>query len=334
MAFAGAAPFIPGLPALVIPREAPLALGRVTIAAVNVRSSPGVNNPLIGQRMRDELLPIYEEYRNPDGPAHNPLWYGIDEGWVYSAYIQRITPLPNNKVLKAIPKGGILGEVTVPYTRAYRYDRDDGWQQLYRLYYSSIHWIYGVDEGLDREAWYRLRDHRIDAEYYVFASDLRVIDPEEYSPISPDVPGREKRIEVSLEEQVLRAYEGDQVVMKTSISSGLHDPNYEEGKIPTDTPEGSFRIQLKMPSRHMGDAYLTDEIGSYELPGVPWTCVFHKTGAALHGTYWHDNFGTKMSHGCVNLRNDYARFLFRWSEPAFTGKQYFQTGPGTLVIVK
>ncbi len=66
----------------------------------------------------------------------------------------------------------------------------------------------------------------------------------------------------------------------------------------------------------MGDGNLTSDIEAYELPGVPWTSFFEpETGVAFHGTYWHNNFGIPMSHGCVNMRTHEAKWLFRWATP-------------------
>ena len=53
----------------------------------------------------------------------------------------------------------------------------------------------------------------------------------------------------------------------------------------------------------------------YDLPGVPWVSYFSGNGAALRGTYWHNDFGTPKSAGCINLRPEDARWLFRWSLP-------------------
>ena len=60
----------------------------------------------------------------------------------------------------------------------------------------------------------------------------------------------------------------------------------------------------------------------YDLPGVPWTMYFTDDGAAIHGAYWHDEFGFQHSHGCVNLPLNLARKLYEW------------TPLGTLVIVQ
>jgi lipoprotein-anchoring transpeptidase ErfK/SrfK len=83
----------------------------------------------------------------------------------------------------------------------------------------------------------------------------------------------------------------------------------------------------------MGDGLLTDAIDAYELPGVPWTCFFAPHGIAFHGTYWHDNFGTPMSHGCINMRTEEAKWLYRWSLPETKSRIWEKRGYGTRVDV-
>jgi lipoprotein-anchoring transpeptidase ErfK/SrfK len=74
----------------------------------------------------------------------------------------------------------------------------------------------------------------------------------------------------------------------------------------------------------------------YRLPNVPDVMFFYKA-YALHGTYWHNNFGQPMSHGCVNLRTEDARWLYEWSGPVVpAGKNSVRASdenPGTLVVV-
>jgi hypothetical protein len=97
-----------------------------------------------------------------------------------------------------------------------------------------------------------------------------------------------------------------------------------------------------MPNKHMGSVTGNpdaEESGGFSLPGVPWTCFFvPEWGVALHGTYWHNNFGLQMSHGCVNLRNADAKWLFRWTTPVFDTeitdrRDWERTGNGTSVVV-
>jgi lipoprotein-anchoring transpeptidase ErfK/SrfK len=272
--------------------------------------------------------------QSPDGPQYNPYWYRIDGGYIHRGHVQRIEFRPPNEPLISIPEGGLWGEVTVPYTRTFWRNRETGWVPLYRLYFESVHWIKGVCENPDGMVWYSLFDPKNDSTYYVPAADVRPIATTEYTPIARDVPAGEKRIVVSIAEQTLTAYEGDEEVLRTLISSGV--PSLEpppEGEPPTDTPKGSWRIQLKTPSRHMGNGRLTSDYEAYELPGVPWTMAFHQDGYALHGSYWHNNFGRQMSHGCINMRNVDALWLFRWSDPVFDTRDWYTRGLGTLLII-
>jgi hypothetical protein len=117
---------------------------------------------------------------------------------------------------------------------------------------------------------------------------------------APD-PNGEKWIEVNLSTQYMIAWQGDTSVIESYVSTGI------DGH---ETPTGTFYILTKYESDEMvggsGDDY-------YDLPDVPWVMYFTDYGDALHGTYWHSNFGTPMSHGCVNLPTDVAAFLYDWA---------------------
>ncbi len=97
------------------------------------------------------------------------------------------------------------------------------------------------------------------------------------------------------------------------------------GVSPNDTSRGVFRVRLKYPIQDMqgftdgtgeviavGDATATGGI-PYQVQDVPDVMYFTMNAEALHGTYWHSNFGTPMSHGCVNLPLDVAAFLYGWA---------------------
>ncbi len=117
------------------------------------------------------------------------------------------------------------------------------------------------------------------------------------------VPANGKWIHVDLSEQSLVAYEGDKPVYATLISSG------KEGYEP---PTGLFEVQQKYISTTMNT---TDPIdGFYEVEEVPWT-LYYDGGYALHGAYWHTDFGKVRSHGCTNIAPVDARWLYYWSEP-------------------
>ncbi len=118
-------------------------------------------------------------------------------------------------------------------------------------------------------------------------------------------PGRwqvgDKEIVVSPAAQRLWAYEGETPVLTTLVSTGTAE---------TPTPVGQWRISVKLPSETMAGAI--DGV-AYHVPDVPHVMYFTDLGHALHGTYWHNNFGTPMSHGCVNLPLDVAEWLYGWA---------------------
>ena len=240
-----------------------------------------------------------------------------------------------NQTLPALEEGTRrLVEVTVPYTEPWRYTKIYNWQKLgFRLYYSSVHWVEAIEPGPFGEQWYRIYDDLTGFPYYVNPLHIRPIPLNELDPITPEIPLEKKRIEVNLTTQTLTAYEYDKQVLKTSICSGIPGGPRGANGIPTKTPSGDFRIMDKMPAKHMGDGNLFADADDYELPGVPWTSFFTSQGHAFHGTYWHENFGVPMSHGCINMRTEEAKWLFLWVLPPHEIGKTFNRGYGTLVQI-
>lgn len=111
-------------------------------------------------------------------------------------------------------------------------------------------------------------------------------------------------IHVDLDQQTLVAYDGDRPVYATVVSSGK--PGYEPER-------GTFRIGKKYVAKKMAGDDVAD--GSYDIDQVPYI-MYYWGSFALHGAYWHDDFGNVRSHGCTNLAPADARWLFRWAEPA------------------
>jgi hypothetical protein len=122
--------------------------------------------------------------------------------------------------------------------------------------------------------------------------------------------GDRKWLDISIKNQSLVAYVGRRPVYVTLVStgrSGMADPDETDA-----TVRGSFMIFHKEVSSTMdGDE---DRADSFNLHDVPFVQYFHK-GYALHGTYWHDDFGKTRSHGCVNLAPADAAWLFEWTDP-------------------
>jgi lipoprotein-anchoring transpeptidase ErfK/SrfK len=108
----------------------------------------------------------------------------------------------------------------------------------------------------------------------------------------------EKRwLEINLSTQRLIAWEGSQPVYAIIVSTGKKD---------TPTPSGIFAIQSKRRlDRMRGD--------DYDISNVPYSMYFYG-GYAIHGTYWHNRFGTPVSHGCINVAVDHAQWLFEWAD--------------------
>jgi len=107
---------------------------------------------------------------------------------------------------------------------------------------------------------------------------------------------QQRWIEINLTTQRLIAWEGNRSVYGILVSTGRDE---------TPTFPGVFTIQQKRPvDRMVGE--------DYDVPDVPFVMYYH-SGYAIHGAYWHHNFGTQMSHGCTNVAVDHAEWLFNWA---------------------
>jgi hypothetical protein len=167
----------------------------------------------------------------------------------------------------------------------------------------------------DDALWYRITfdewlryPERVSDDWYVNAAYVSVLyDEGERTSWEHEVPATTtQRIVVDVSEQRLQAYDGEVLFLETPISTGLEI---------TPTPMGTFTIFKKTPSRYMQGPLpgLVDQ-QVYDLPGVPWNLYFTSGGAVIHGAYWHNSFGSKYSHGCVNVPLAVARRLYRWTD--------------------
>jgi L,D-transpeptidase catalytic domain len=119
----------------------------------------------------------------------------------------------------------------------------------------------------------------------------------------------ERWLDVSIAKQVLLAYEGTKPVYVTLVSSG--EAGLDDPQTTKSTVQGIFRIHTK----HLTTTMASDVVGEeFELKDIPYVQYF-QDGYALHAAYWHDDFGTPRSHGCINLAPEDARWLFQWTEP-------------------
>jgi lipoprotein-anchoring transpeptidase ErfK/SrfK len=148
----------------------------------------------------------------------------------------------------------------------------------------------------------------------VYSESLFVTNYNPYGVDTTTLPGR-RSIVVSISDQTLTAYQGDQIVLQTLVSTGI-EPNHTE--------IGAFHVRMKFPVQDMtGFTSSTGEVLSvgttegdgipYDVKDVPNVMYFDYDAEALHGAYWHNNFGNRMSHGCVNLPLDVAAFMYDWA---------------------
>ena len=156
----------------------------------------------------------------------------------------------------------------------------------------------------------------------VFNGKQITIPPQIYIPGSFSILGdstpSNKHIYVDLAKQRLYAYEGNRLIYSFLVSTGLWNR----------TPTGDFKIWTKLRYTRMSGGSVA--IGTYyDLPNVPYVMFFYNDqigkdlGYSLHGTYWHDNFGHPMSHGCVNMKTEEVALVYAWAND----------NPGTMITI-
>jgi lipoprotein-anchoring transpeptidase ErfK/SrfK len=283
--------------------------GRVVVSIATLYDVPSTSGRVVATYWKDSILPITETVIGDPEPAFNQAWYLIGEiGYIHSMNVQPVD-VQYHREKEDIPKKGALGQITVPFLDA---RKQPGWgsELDYRYYYGSNHWVDSLVRDYSGYPFYKVFDDLLESYRYVPARYMRIYPEEELAPISPDVPPGDKRMVVHMGEQMLMAYEDSEVVFVAQISTGDEEasPEYR-------TPKGVYKTFWKKGSRHMRSVSPA-RFGEYDLPGVPWVCYFTWEGHALHGVYWHNNFGRPSSHGCVNLKPADAKWLFRWTVPS------------------
>lgn len=143
------------------------------------------------------------------------------------------------------------------------------------------------------------------------------------APRPPTLEPEDRWIAVDLEEQLVHAYEGERLVRIMPCSTGVRG----------NTKPGIFRVQWKRRMQTM-----RMKKGQLRIEDVQWVMYYNrKDGIAIHAAYWHDDFGTPVSHGCVNLTVQDARWLFEWSTPMVLSEdseRFPSPGhPGSRVVV-
>ena len=315
--------------------------GRITDPGSPYYDKPGADAKVIGFLHWNDVMPLFEVIHAAapgNSNPHNDVWYRITGGYIYTAHIQPMKPYHMPTEIAQIStqidqKPGFWAEVIVPYTMGYNGPSgavlltDTGDATM--LMYASAHHVMDVKPDDAGFLWYKILDDKKGAKpFWALARHLRMIQPDDLTPIHPGVQG--KKIVISLADQKLTCYEGDQVVLTSLVSSGGGG---------FGTPKGDHAVVFKQPSRHMYSDPAEEAFSDpnfFDLPGVPFNSFFTTEGHAIHGTYWHGDYGRPRSHGCVNVPPEVARWVFRWVDPYTppdVGTNGSSKNPGTPVTV-
>ncbi len=302
--------------------------GRVTMNGHKLYAEPDLTAEVLEVMEMDRIRRITGATIGGDTSMPNRIWYELDGlGFAHSGRVQPVRKQLNT-VDTVIPEDGCLGEITMPSVDAYS-SLEKNRQLLYKFYYAATFWILNRVVDDQDTVWYELLDDRYYRVFYVPAYYVRLVPDSELTAISPDVRSDDKTIVIDLVSQMLTAYEGEKVAFMSRVSSGVR---LSEGGFAT--PKGYFRTTRKRPCRHMANP--ANAFGSgFDLPGVPWVSYFTSNGIALHGAYWHNNFGVPSSHGCVNMTPQAAKWIYRWTMPTVPPENYYYSAEnGTRVIVQ
>ncbi|MDO9299790.1 MAG: L,D-transpeptidase [Anaerolineales bacterium] len=304
----------------------PASQGRITWSGIPLYDAPSFKAKELHLFGIDQVVDLKAEVEGDEGYGnpYNKAWYQVDDGYTYSGWLQPVETKFQKPVYE-IPAEGQLGEISVPMSETrlspYTYAKNG-----YRLYYGSTHWVKKIVVTREEKSiWYEIYDRQAQKSFYVPYYNMRLVPNDELTLLSPDVPESEKLIHVDLTAQLVTAFEGETQVFQSRCSSG--------GK-GTRTPSGEFLTYHKGPSVHMTNQ--GDSVNNiYDLPGVPWCAFFTGNGEAFHGTYWHNDYGRPRSHGCVNLKSEDAKWIYRWSSPNVpVGEDYLHLpGEGTRVQI-
>lgn len=292
-------------------------LGRICAgyegARFDLKAEPYWDAQTTGVVYRDDVVVWLREVvtTRTDINRISQTWVETPQGFIYAPYVQPVLNIPNTP-LEEIPDfgfstKGMWVEVTVPYVdfRLVNNPQSPWLKETYkpRLYYSQIMWVDAVQRTESGSVEYRVSERY--GSYgdvaWAAAEAFRIITPDEIKPIHPEVD--DKHIEVNLAYQTLSCYEGKDEVYFCRVSTGYGDA----------TPIGTIPTWRKMISTHMSGG--TTGAG-YDTPGVGWTVLFSSDGAAIHSTFWHNEFGLARTHGCVNALPDDAKWIFRWTSPS------------------
>jgi hypothetical protein len=310
-------------------------LGRVGWYSVELKQRPDHDSNTVGVLYEDTVVPWLRETTGYRPFRNNQRYVETPQGYIWSG---DLIPVRNerNVPLTSLPQmgqeTGLWVEVTVPWvdtimdnppprSNFFQYRVENGLPL--RLYCSQILWVDKIrvdDAGL---IWYRVNERYGNPGDMLWAPGeaFRPIVQEELTPISPEVEDKQVVVKTRWEEQILSCFEGNSEVYFCRVSTGKS----EGSTPPSAVASPGFQIWRKLHSLHMSGG--TNAEG-WDLPGIGWTSLFHGDGVAIHSTYWHNNFGEPMSHGCVNAAPEDAKWIYRWTHPIVP----FDSGDNDITI--
>jgi len=305
-------------------------------ASFDLKKLPYADSDTTGTVFRDDVIPWLKEVVPTQFNYNydNQRWVETDQGYIFSLFVQPVKNNPNKPVDSFPTNGSETGawvEVTVPYVNFTIQASPplSPWLDSIntpkpRLYYSQIMWADQVRKDDQGQVLYRITEKygTFGDVFWAPAEAFRLLTDEDLSSINPDA--EDKKIVADLTYQQLSCFEGNNEVYYCRISSG---GKYDAQGNPVDnwsTPLGAQPIWRKMISTHMTGGSTG---AGYDTPGIGWTSLFDsKHGAAIHSTFWHNGFGMPMSHGCINVAPDDAKWIFRWSVP------WISLGAGDMTV--
>lgn len=297
-------------------------LGRnCTGGIINLRSKPTAESEIISSIYEDAVFPWNREIIG-EAPAGliSKRWVETSEGYVYAPSVQHVKNIPNS-VMEDLPEiagvKGMWAEVTVPFVDLIQENppaRSPWLREVDhpRLYFSQVVWVDGIRKESEGRSYYRINELYGNPGdiFWAKAEGFRRITEEEVQPISPEVEN--KKVVVDINHQSLSCYEDQREVYYCRISSGAKFNAAGEIVDAWSTPPGPHPIFRKLFSIHMSG----DVSGAgWDTPGIGWTSFFAQGGVAIHSTFWHNNFGVPVSHGCVNAKPEDSKWIFRWVQP-------------------
>jgi hypothetical protein len=317
-------------------------LGRVVAGKISLWSRPTTHSKELGPLYQDAVVEwLREVVGEAPGLSLSRTWVETPNGYLYAPRVQPVFNQPHPPV-DSLPETalgrGMWVEVCVPYVDLTwanpRAVSEGSWMHNNdrpRFYYSQVFWVDDLRTNASGHTEYRLVEQYAHDIFWGRAEAFRPMTPKEVEPINPH--HEDKLVLINLNHQTLSCYEGRHEVYFCRISSG---GKYDIDGNPTDkwsTPITISPVWRKLISHHMTGG---ETGGGWDIPGIAWTVLFSGSGVAIHSTFWHNDYGTPRSRGCINARPDDAKWVFRWTDPVVTydmGEKTVQMPGGTRVQV-